>query len=240
MKIYNFETQTIQSVENSEAHQLEQGGKGKIVDLGDLDVIEQQIEKAVDKYRAKYTEITTSDNPVYKVEGAVDYYTAELKAGLDAEVTELQTKYEGLVNGMKQAAKEDLANQSEFISDKARQEASDIINETVLAIKYGDPIGAINTLIENANYYGDTRKLSLLNELSRLAEATNGHPRQKEIDRKIKSLYHKLNEVKEGRMLPIKIAEALSPRGDDAYRRLTMTHVTFKDSRNNMHNPGKQ
>jgi hypothetical protein len=231
---------SIQQLEGTEAQRLITEGKAVAVDIPHLDDIERKIAKSVDSFRKKVADMKVSDDPVYKVDGAIDYYTDKLRAELETEVEELQRQYEGLVTGLKEAARQDLANKSDYISDTERKAATDIVNEAIASIKYGDGIGALDVLLERADYFNDTRKLALLKELARLADATTGHARQADIDRKIKSLYQKLNAVRDGELVPVKIAQALGTRGDDAFRQLRLTHSAFRDYKNNMHNGGRK
>jgi hypothetical protein len=212
-------------------------GRAVPVDIPNLDEIERQIDKKVDRFRREIEEIKRSDDPKYKVEGAMDYYSKQLREKLEAEVTELQVRYEGIHAGMLEAAKVDLANQSRFISETERHTANSIVNEAITAIKYGNAVGTLDVLLENASYYTETRKQAVLGELARLSEVIKGHAREKELDKKIGAIYHKLNASREAELIPVKIAQALSSRADTAFSHLKKTHIAFREQKDNMHNP---
>lgn len=232
-------SQSIQTMDSKKAYKIEQSGQGVVVNFGNLDAIENQIESAVNKYRKRYEEMISSPRPEFKVEGAIDFYANEMKAELEAEVTELNRQYAEIIAGIKDAAMRDLANKKRYISEEERKAARDIVSEAVTAIKFGDGRGALETLIDQAVYMTDSRKLALLQEIGRINEAATGHTFERALQDSAKKLYNKLDEVRSGEMLPVKIAQALPDSADYPYRRLKMTHVTFKDNKNNVHNPAK-
>jgi hypothetical protein len=223
---------SIQVMDAAEAYKLEKAGKAVVLNFDELDEIENKINRAVKKFREKYDAMINSDDPVYKVDGAIEYYTNKMREELEKEVAELQAEYESIVESIKEEAKRDLATKVRFISDTERRAASDIINEAITSVKFGDGSGAIDVLIEQVPYMSESRKLALLQELPRLVDAVSDDKDK----RKVRQLYQRLNEVRAGDLLPIRIAEALDTNADWAFRRLKLTHRAFKDYKNNMHN----
>ncbi|USK33064.1 hypothetical protein LIT25_21335 [Bacillus sp. F19] len=239
-EVNGLPSQSLQSMDPSSAYQIERSGNGIVVEFNKLDELENGINNAVARYRKKYDEMIKSPRPEYKVEGAIDFYAAEMKSELEKEVTELNRQYSGIVEAMKEEAMRDAANKRRFISDDERKAARDVVSETVTAIKLGDGRVTLDSLIAQVPYMTDTRKLALLQEISRVTEATHGHKFADELTRKAKDLYGRLEEVKSGDMLAVKIAQSLPGSADGAFRRLQMTHKTFKDHKHNQHNPNKR
>jgi hypothetical protein len=219
---------SIQTMDAAKALELEKEGKGVVIADNKLDEIERNINKAVDDYRKKYTEMTTSENPVYKVEGAIDYYASEMKEQLEREIKELNEQYSMMVHAMKEEAMKDIANKRRYISDDERKAARDVVSEVITAIKFGDGRGALETLIDQAPYMNETRKFALLQEIARINEAATGHVFERALHDGAKRLYRKLDEVRDGETLAVKIAQALPTRVDTRYRTLKMTHPSFK------------
>lgn len=233
-------SQSLQTMDSSAAYEIERTGKGVVVELGNADNIERGIDNAVARYRKKYDEMINSPRPEYKVEGAIDFYAAEMRADLEKEVAELNRQYSGIIQAMKDEAMSDVANKRRYISEDERKAARDVVSETVTAIKLGDGRGTLDTLIAQVPYMTETRKLALLQEISRVTEATQGHTFERDLTGRAKSLYQKLDEARAGDMLAVKIAQSLPFSADGSFRRLQMTHKTFKDHKNNQHNPNKR
>jgi vacuolar-type H+-ATPase subunit I/STV1 len=225
------------TVDYREAERLEAEGSAMAVDFGTLDNYQKDIDAKVANFRAEIKKMKESQDPKYKVDGAIDYFTAELKAKLEKEVAELNNEYSSTVAAMKEEARRDLANQTKSIPASERQAAADLVSEAITSVKFSPSSGAIDVLLENAPYYSDSRKLALIGELGRLADAVES---DKSASAKVKSLYKKLNEVNAGSMLPVKIAQAIPDRADISFRHLKMTHAAFKDYGNNMHNGAKR
>ncbi|AQX53353.1 hypothetical protein [Priestia flexa] len=219
-------SQSIQQMDVTEAMHLEASGKAVSVNLSNLDEIENAIERLVADYRKKYDAMTKSEDPVYKVEGAIDYYSKQMKAELETEVAALNSKYEAIVASTKESAMRDLANKRRYISEDERKAARDVVTETVASIKFGN-IGVIDTLIEQVPYMTDSRKLALLQEVGRIAEATNNSA----VVKKASSLYMELDAVKSGELLPVKIAQALPDSADLPLKHLKMTHPTYRGTK---------
>lgn len=219
---------SIQEMDAAKTMELQNAGKGVVLSESKLDNIEREIAREVANYRKKYDEIVNSDNPVYKVEGAVDYYAAEMKAELERKVTELNGQYVEMVQAMKDEAMKDVANKRRHISDDERKAARDVVSEVVTAIKFGDGRGALETLIDQAPYMGESRKFALLQEIGRINEASTGHTFERSLQDSAKRLYNKLDEVRDGEMLAVKIAQAMPSYADTPYRQLKMTHPTFR------------
>ncbi|MBH9965582.1 hypothetical protein [[Bacillus] enclensis] len=236
-EVNGAQAETIQSVDTRQAYKLESEGAAHVLDLGHLDNYEREINKKVEKFRADVRKMKESQDPKYKVANAIDYYTAEMKAQLEQEVAELNDAYSSTVAAMKEEARRDLANQTKSIPASERQAAADLVSEAITAVKMRPNSGAIDVLLENANYYSDARKMALLNELGRLADAVE---KDATASRKVKMLYGELNKVNSGAMLPIRIAEAIPSSADGALRRLRLTHESYKASPNNMHNGARR
>lgn len=219
---------SIQVMDAGKATELQSSGKGVVLSESKLDNIEREIAREVANYRKKYDEIVNSDNPVYKVEGAIDYYAAEMKEELDRKVTELNGQYAGIVQAMKDEAMKDLANKRRHIPEDERKAARDVVSEVITAIKFGDGRGALETLIDQAPYMTETRKFALLQEITKINEASTGHVFERSLQDSAKRLYNKLDEVRDGEMLAVKIAQAIPSNADTPYRHLKMTHQTFK------------
>jgi hypothetical protein len=235
--VNGVEAHRLTSMDNKEAYRLESEGVVKVVELGRLEDYERDIESKVKSFRAEIKKMKESQDPKYQVEGAIDYYTAEMKAQLEKEVEELNNEYSSTVASLKEEARRDLANQTKSIPASERQAAADLVSEAITSVKFSPSSGAIDVLLENAPYYSDSRKLALIGELGRLADAVES---DKSASAKVKSLYKKLNEVNASSMLPIRIAEAIPSRADISFRHLRMTHAAFKDYGNNMHNGAKR
>ncbi|KZB91757.1 hypothetical protein A2U94_09755 [Bacillus sp. VT 712] len=219
-------SQSIQQMDVTEAMHLEASGKAIPVSLSNLDEIENAIERLVADYRKKYDAMTKSEDPVYKVEGAIDYYSKQMKAELETEVAALNSKYEAIVASTKESAMRDLANKRRYISEDERKAARDVVTETIASIKFGNT-GVIDTLIEQAPYMTDSRKLALLQEVGRITEATNDSA----VVKKARSLYMELDAVKSGELLPVKIAQALPDSADLPLKHLKMTHPTYRGTK---------
>ncbi|MBY6087011.1 hypothetical protein [Priestia flexa] len=164
------------------------------------------------------------------MEGAIDYYTQQMKTELEAEVSELNRQYSEIVSGMKDAAMRDIANKKRYISEDERKAATDTVNEAITSIKFGSP-GALDVLMEQVPYMSDTRKLALLQEIGRITEASS----DQQVVAKARRLYDKLDEVRSGELLPVKIAQALPSSADTPLRQLQMTHPTYKGHKNSIH-----
>lgn len=219
-------SQSIQQMDVTQAMHLEASGKAVPVSLSNLDEIENAIEKLVADYRKKYDAMTKSEDPVYKVEGAIDYYSKQMKAELETEVAALNSKYEAIVASTKESAMRDLANKRRYISEDERKAARDVVTETIASIKFGNT-SVIDTLIEQVPYMTDSRKLALLQEVGRIAEATNDSA----VVKKARSLYMELDAVKSGELLPVKIAQALPDSADLPLKHLKMTHPTYRGTK---------
>ncbi|MCG7314931.1 hypothetical protein MHL30_17570 [Priestia flexa] len=219
-------SQSIQQMDVTEAMHLEASGKAIPVSLSNLDEIENAIERLVADYRKKYDAMTKSEDPVYKVEGAIDYYSKQMKAELETEVAALNSKYEAIVASTKESAMRDLANKRRYISEDERKAARDVVTETIASIKFGNT-GVIDTLIEQVPYMTDSRKLALLQEVGRITEATNDSA----VVKKARSLYMELDAVKSGELLPVKIAQALPDSADLPLKHLKMTHPTYRGTK---------
>ncbi len=219
---------SIQEMDSAKTIQLQNSGKGVVLPEGQLDNIERQIKNLVNDYREKYNEIVNSDDPVYKVEGAIDYYTKKMKVELESDVLELNEQYIGIANAMKEAAMKDLANKRRHISEDERKAARDVVSEVISAIKFGDGRDALKMLIDQAPYMTETRKFALLQEIAKINEASSGHKFEQALQESAKKLYQKLDEVRDGDMLAVKIAQAIPSSADLPYRQLKLTHPTFK------------
>lgn len=235
--VNGVEAHRLTSMDNKEAYRLESEGAVKVVELGRLEDYERDIEKKVKSFREEIKKMKESKDPKFFVDGALDFYTAEMKAQLEKEVEELNNEYSATVASLKEEARKDFANQTKSIPASERQAAADLVSEAITSVKFSPSSGAIDVLLENVNYYSDSRKLALINELGRLADAVEA---DKSASAKVKSLYKKLNEVNAGSMIPVKIAQAIPDRADISFRHLRMTHEAFKDYGNNMHNRAKQ
>lgn len=220
--------ESLQTIDSAKAIKLIQEGKAVEAPTPVLATIQNDIDRAVQSFRDKVKKLQASNDPVHRVEGAQDYYMAQYREELDAVVAELQGKYEAISNEIKEAARRDLANNIDNVPSDERTKAIDIVNEAVVALKFGNDIGALDMLLENLPYYSDSRKLALLRELPKLSEVASGHMHEKAIESRLKRLYHELNEVRQARLLPVKIAKAIPTRGDGSYRVLRQTHQAYK------------
>jgi hypothetical protein len=225
------------SMDSKDAYRLESEGAVQVVELGRLENFEKDIEKKVKSFREEIKKMKESDDPKYKIEGAIDYYTNEMKAQLEKEVADLNEEYAGIVSSMKEEARRDMANQTKSIPQSERQAAADLVSEAVTSLKFSPNSGAIDVLLENAPYYSDSRKLALIGELGRLADAVESN---KGASAKVKSLYQKLNEVNNGSLIPVRIAESIPGSADGAFRRLRLTHEAYKSYGNNQHNGARR
>lgn len=220
--------ESLQVLDGVKATKLIQEGKAMEAETPALSNIEREIDQAVKSFRDKVKKLQASDDPVHRVEGAQEYYINQYKQELDAKVEELESQFEAISSEIKEAARRDLANNIDNVPSDERAKATDIINEAVVTLKFGNDIGALDTLLENQPYYSDNRKLALLRELPKLSEVASGHMHEKAIEGRLKRLYHELNEVREARLIPVKIAKAIPSRGDYSYRVLRQTHQAYK------------
>lgn len=238
--VYDFGNQYLTKMELSEANAHHEAGKGKIVELGKMDELENRVSRAVEQYRKKCETLKTSDNPIYKVEGAEEYFTAQYQVELEYEVEQAQAEYKSFVDGMKDAAMRDLANKTRYIAESERKAAADIVAEAVTSIKFDNGDAALNTLIDSVPYMNESRKLALLQHVDKLADAAQGRYNHKELTSNVKRLYSALNDVREGDLFAVNVAKSLPDSVDGAFRRLRLTHGSYSHHRNNMHNPQRK
>jgi chromosome segregation ATPase len=220
--------ESLQTLDGVQATKLIQEGKAVEAPTPELNSLQREIDKAVQTFRDKVKKLQASDDPVHRVEGAQEYYVNQYKQELDAKVADLEAQYEAISNEIKEEARRDLANNIENVPSDERAKATDIINEAVVSLKFGNDIGALDMLLENLPYYSGYRKLALLRELPKLSEIASGHMHEKAIESRLKRLYHELNEVRQARLIPIKVAKAIPSRGDGSYRILRQTHPAYK------------
>lgn len=219
-------SQSIQQMDVTEAMNLEASGKAVSVNLSNLDEIENAIEKLVADYRKKYDAMTKSEDPVYKVKDAIEYYSKQMQAELETEVAALNSRYEAIVASTKESAMRDLANKRRYIPEDERKAAQDVVTEIIASIKFGNT-SVIDTLIEQVPYMTDSRKLALLQEVGRIADSTSDSA----VVKKARSLYMELDAVKSGELLPVKIAQALPDSADLPLKHLRMTHPTYRGTK---------
>ncbi|AST93259.1 hypothetical protein BC6307_19350 [Sutcliffiella cohnii] len=236
--VYDFVKQTLTKMDAVEAHKYQDAGKGRVVELTQMDALENRVDSAVAKYRKRCEEIKTSDHPQYKVEGAQEFFTKEAQAELEKEVADIQAQYETFANGMRDAAMNDIANRVRLINDIDRKMASDIISNAVTSIKFGGGTSEIDSLIELVPHMNEGRKLALLQEVGKLTEAVKGRHDEKALTNQIRGLYRALNDVRSGEYFAMNVAKALPTGVDGAYRRLRITHPSYKFYPNNMYNKG--
>jgi hypothetical protein len=235
--VNGVEANRLTAMDTKDAYRLESEGVVKVVELGRLENYERDIENKVKSFREEIKKMKESQDPKYKIEGAISYYTEEMKAQLEKEVADLNEEYSSIVASMREEARRDMANRTKSIPQSERQAAVDLVSEAITSSKLHANSGAIDVLLENAPYYSDSRKLALLNELGRLADAVESN---KEASRKVKTLYGELNKVNDDSLIPVRIAESIPNRADGAFRRLRLTSAAYKSYGNNMHNGARR
>lgn len=212
-----------------EAHQAENQRKGVIV--GGVDEIERQITEAVDRYKREYKAMTESNDPVYKVEGVIDYYTEKMRAKLEEEVGRLTDHWKGVYGGMKEAATAEAARLRHYITESERESAKQHATKIVNALKFGGDTSVLAEAIRLAPRMTNGQKLVLMDEMGRIEGAAGGKH-----DAMLRSLYAELSSVITDDHVPIKIVEALGNWSvDSAYRILRLTHRTYKHISSNVH-----
>ncbi|WP_186326509.1 hypothetical protein [Paenibacillus sp. Y412MC10] len=228
--VNGYEKGRLVEMEYVDALQIQGQGKGILVEAGQD--IQRSIASKVDKYREDYRAMTRSDDPVYKVEGAIDYYTKQMQEKLEKEIAELTEQWKLTYAGMRKAADEDAAKQRRYLTEAEKESAKQHATKAAQALKYGNDPSVLEELVRLAPQMPNGQKLALLDELERIEIAANGKH-----DGLLKRLYSELSSVIEEDMLAVKIVDLLADRSVDfSFRTLKITHPTYKHLKINTYN----
>ncbi|SMF91216.1 hypothetical protein SAMN05661091_5379 [Paenibacillus uliginis N3/975] len=220
----------VAGLDYSEAHLIQNQRKGVVVDAPDE--YERQITQKVEKYREEYNKITQSDDPVYKVEGAIDYYVKQMQEKLDKEVAELTQQWRDVYKAMQEEAAKDAARFRRYITETEKESARQHATKAANALKYAGDSSVLEELVRLAPQMPNGQKLALMDELERIEGAANGKH-----GATIRRLYSELSSVTNTDLMHIKVVELLGDVGvDRAYRNLKMIHRTYKHLPINMNN----
>ncbi|MGG4344356.1 hypothetical protein [Paenibacillus lautus] len=220
----------VSGLDYSEAHLIQNQRKGVIVDAPDA--YERQITEKVEEFRAEYKRMTESDDPVYRVEGAIDYYVKQMQEKLDKEVAELTQEWKDVYKAMQEEASKDAARFRRYITESEKESAKQHAIKAAQALKYGNDPNVLEELVRLAPQMPNGQKLALMDELERIESAANGKH-----GAAIKRLYSELSSVTNTDLMHIKVVELLGDVSvDRTYRNLKLIHRTYKHLPINMHN----
>ncbi|MGG3312226.1 hypothetical protein ABER23_33075 [Paenibacillus lautus] len=223
----------VSGLDYTEAHLIQNQRKGVIVDAPDS--YERQINEKVEKFRAEYKRMTESDDPVYKVEGAIDYYAKQMIEKLDKEVAELTQQWKDVYKVMQEEAARDAARFRRHITETESESARQHAIKAAQALKYGNDPSVLEELVRLAPQMPNGQKLALMDELERIESAANGKH-----GAAIKRLYSELSSVTNTDLMHVKVVELLGDVSvDRTYRNLKMIHRAYKHLPINMNNDHK-
>lgn len=220
--------------------------EGKACEIGEIALIrniDRQVDQCVNAYKEAVNEIRTTDDPrIRNVEGAAEYEIRKLKEMLDEGIKELIEIKKQKIDEFYEKAMREKANAIKSISSTEKESARFFIEKLIGEVKYGSLENALSELESQVKYMNDDRKKALLLEFSKFTDAFENkikdlqdNVQQKSINRRLRAIYHELNNINDPGLIKARMAEALKEQstGFTSYTILKLTHSTYRKRRLN-------
>lgn len=198
---------------------------------------EQEIKRAVDKFRKKVTDIRESDNPYYKDKEVQEYEIKQHRAELDATVSELSNAFDAqIAQEIEQA--EDRAKASRFYTTETQKQQAEhaldsFVADVTLAYDDTDKHEAYKTLERRLDGMEPAELAHVRLKLPQVLSRVNGDDIATKKLKSLNTVLAKLQTPEEERLEELKTAKRVGVA--QAYRRLRFTHATYSHLPENMH-----
>lgn len=201
---------------------------------------EQEIKRAVDKFRKQVEKIKTSDNPYYKDKEVQEYEIKQHRAELDATVSELSNAFDAqIAQEIEQA--EDRAKASRFYTSETQKQQVEhaldsFVADVTLAYDDNGKHEAYKTLERRLDGMEPAELAHVRLKLPQALTRVNGDDVATKKLKSLNAVLAKLQTPEEERLDELKTAKRLG--ADQTYRRLKMTHPAYSHLRDNQHHRG--
>ncbi|MCH4828076.1 hypothetical protein [Planococcus halocryophilus] len=198
---------------------------------------EQQINKAVAKFRNDVDKIRTSENPYYKDKDVQDYEIKALRAELDAKVAELSNAHDqAIAQEIEQA--ESQAKTARFYTTETERQQTDYaldsyIADITMARTDADKYAAYNRFESRLDGMSEGALAILRLKLPQALSRVNGDEIALNDLRKVNDTLAEMKTPEEQRLDELKAKKRVGAAQD--YRRLRFTHPAYSHLRDNQH-----
>lgn len=204
MRIFEFETQKVMEVDESEGRKLVDSKRAVELEISELDRLEQKAEEVFEAYKTAVEGVKNSDNPLLQDEKVREYELSKLEEEYRQKSAEIEAEWKAYRARRIEEAKERAARAVINVTERDKATAEQFKNRAALKLAAAaDKSAALREIRNEIAYLTDEQKTALQSYIPALLSEINGEEGLKaEIIREVQN-------IRNSDLLAVKVAEQL-------------------------------